>query len=47
MTISRRHRYVFVEVPRNGSSAVRRALRELYDGAPMRNKHGTGIRSRT
>lgn len=41
MIISHRHRYVFVELPRTGSSAVRRELRELYDGAPILDKHAT------
>jgi hypothetical protein len=41
MIISHRHRYVFVELPRTGSSAVRRELRELYDGAPILHKHST------
>ena len=41
MIISHRHRYVFVELPRTGSSAVRRELRELYDGVPTLHKHST------
>ena len=41
MIISHRHRYVFVELPRTGSSAVRRELRELYDGVPILHKHST------
>jgi sulfotransferase famil protein len=41
MIISHRYRYVFVELPRTGSSAVRRELRELYDGAPILHKHST------
>lgn len=41
MIISHSHRYVFVELPRTGSSAVRRELRELYDGAPILDKHST------
>jgi hypothetical protein len=30
-----------VELPRTGSTAVRRELRELYDGAPILHKHST------
>ncbi|HEY7847683.1 MAG TPA: sulfotransferase family 2 domain-containing protein [Candidatus Limnocylindria bacterium] len=41
MIISHRYRYVFVELPRTGSSAVRRELRELYDGVPVLHKHST------
>jgi len=41
MIISHRHRYVFVELPRTGSRAVRRELRELYDGVPILHKHST------
>jgi hypothetical protein len=41
MIISHRHRFVFVELPRTGSSAVRRELRELYDGVPILHKHST------
>jgi hypothetical protein len=39
--ISQSHRYVFVELPRTGSTAVRRELRELYDGTPILHKHST------
>ena len=45
MIISHRHRYVFVKLPRTGSSAVRRELRELYDGVPILHKRS--IRPRT
>jgi hypothetical protein len=41
MIISHTHRYVFVELPRTGSTAVRRELRELYDGHPILAKHAT------
>jgi hypothetical protein len=41
MIISHTHRYVFVELPRTGSTAVRRELRELYDGQPILAKHAT------
>jgi hypothetical protein len=39
--ISHAHRYLFVELPRTGSTAVRRELRELYDGVPILHKHST------
>ncbi|MEO8509638.1 MAG: sulfotransferase family 2 domain-containing protein [Chloroflexota bacterium] len=41
MIISHKHRYLFVELPRTGSTAVRRELRELYDGEPILHKHAT------
>ena len=41
MIISHTHRYVFVEVPRTGSSAIARELKELYDGEPILRKHAT------
>ncbi len=41
MIISHKHRYVFVELPRTGSTAIRRELRELYDGTPILHKHAT------
>lgn len=41
MIISNRHRYLFVELPRTGSTAIRRELRELYDGEPILHKHAT------
>lgn len=43
MIISHKHRYLFVELPRTGSTAVRRELRELYDGVPILHKHATYI----
>jgi hypothetical protein len=39
--ISHRHRYLFVELPRTGSTAIHRELRELYDGEPILHKHAT------
>jgi hypothetical protein len=39
--ISHEHRYLFVELPRTGSTAIRRELREQYDGAPILHKHAT------
>jgi hypothetical protein len=41
MIISHKHRYLFVELPRTGSTAVRHELRELYDGEPILHKHAT------
>jgi Sulfotransferase family len=41
MIISHTHRYVFVEFPRTGSTAVRRELIEQYDGMPILHKHST------
>jgi len=41
LIISDRHRYLFVELPRTGSTAVRRELRALYDGRPILTKHAT------
>lgn len=41
MIISHRYRYVFVELPRTGSTAIRHELRELYDGEPIIRKHAT------
>lgn len=39
MIVSRRHRYVFVELPHTGSSAISRELLELYDGRRILWKH--------
>jgi hypothetical protein len=41
MVISDKYRYVFVELPRTGSTAVSRELRELYDGRGILHKHAT------
>ena len=41
MIISHRHRYVFVEVPRTGSTAISAELREHYDGHAILRKHAT------
>ncbi len=41
MIISHRHRYLFVELPRTGSTAIRQELRDLYDGEPILHKHAT------
>lgn len=41
MVISDTHRYVFVELPRTGSTAVTRELRENYAGRNFLHKHAT------
>jgi hypothetical protein len=41
MIVSDSHGYVFVELPRTGSTAVRRELRDHYDGRPILHKHAT------
>lgn len=41
MIISHIHRYLFVELPRTGSTAISAELRELYDGQPILHKHAT------
>jgi hypothetical protein len=39
--VSHKHRYVFVEVPRTGSSAINLELRTHYDGEAILRKHAT------
>lgn len=41
MIISDEHRYVFVELPRTGSTAVASELVENYGGRPILGKHST------
>lgn len=41
MILSHRYRYVFVEVPRTGSTAVSAELRENYDGHSVLRKHAS------
>ena len=41
MIVSHRYRYVFVELPRTGSTAIDQELRDLYDGARVGAKHGS------
>jgi hypothetical protein len=41
MIVSDTYRYVFVEVPRTGSSAVSRELRAHYEGRRVLRKHAT------
>lgn len=39
MIISHRYKYLFVELPHTGSTAVSKELRELYDGSKILRKH--------
>jgi hypothetical protein len=39
--ISHTNRYIFVELPRTGTTAVEKELKELYDGSPILKKHST------
>lgn len=39
--ISHEHRFVFVELPRTGSTAIRRELRDVYGAKPILHKHAT------
>lgn len=41
MIISDEHRYLFVELPRTGSTAIGRELREQYGGRKILRKHST------
>lgn len=41
MIVSKRHRYVFIEVPHTGSTAAAAELCELYDGEAVYHKHST------
>lgn len=41
MIISDTYKYVFVELPRTGSTAISRELRANYDGKPILTKHAT------
>ncbi len=41
MIISHQHRYLFVELPRTGSTAISRELRQNYDGESILVKHAT------
>ncbi len=41
MIISHKHKYLFVELPRTGSTAISRELRTYYDGQPILQKHAT------
>lgn len=39
MIISRKYKYLFVELPHTASSAISKELREFYDGAKLLRKH--------
>jgi hypothetical protein len=39
--ISHEHRFVFVELPRTGSTAIRHELRDTYGAKPILHKHAT------
>ncbi|HYH46616.1 MAG TPA: sulfotransferase family 2 domain-containing protein [Thermoanaerobaculia bacterium] len=39
MIVSHRHRYLFVELPHTGSTAISRELRTFYDGEDILRKH--------
>ena len=41
MIISHTHRYLFVELPRTGSTAISRELVQNYEGAHILWKHAT------
>ena len=41
MIISHTYRYLFVELPRTGSTAISKELREHYDGSRILHKHAT------
>jgi hypothetical protein len=41
MIISHRHKYLFIELPRTGSTAVSRELCKLYEGRRILHKHAT------
>ena len=41
MIISHTHRYLFVEIPNTGSTAIAAELRENYDGVKILYKHAT------
>ncbi|MBI4787795.1 MAG: hypothetical protein HY782_12185 [Chloroflexi bacterium] len=41
MIISHKHKYLFVELPRTGSTAISRELRLNYDGEAIMVKHAT------
>jgi hypothetical protein len=41
MVISQKHRYLFVELPRTGSTAISRELVQNYDGVRILWKHAT------
>lgn len=41
MIISHEHKYLFVQLPRTGSTAISRELQANYSGSPILDKHAT------
>jgi hypothetical protein len=41
MIISHPHKYLFIELPRTGTTAISRELCALYEGEPILHKHAT------
>ena len=41
MIISHRYKYLFIELPRSGTTATGKELQKLYDGVPILAKHST------
>ncbi len=41
MIISHRYKYLFVQLPRTGSTAIAKELRSCYEGEPILKKHST------
>lgn len=41
MIISDEHKYIFIQLPRTGSTAIANELREQYEGRPFLYKHAT------
>lgn len=41
MIISDKHKYLFIELPRTGTSSISRELIENYNGRPILHKHAT------
>ena len=39
MIISHRHKYLFIEIPHTGTTAISQELRDLYDGEEILRKH--------
>jgi hypothetical protein len=39
--ISHQHRFVYVELPRTGSTAIRKELKDVYGATPILRKHAT------
>src|SRR6056297_762692 len=41
MIISHKYKYLFIEIPRTGSSAISQELQKYYDGISILRKHAT------